>query len=428
MTMKKIQLYIAALFSLLIMSACNSYKDADDVSDVDYMTVDLKATSALSSLSSLDGLTVKFDNYTEDLHYTRTMKGTEMNVSGIIPGIYSITISGDVFDDNGVEYYVNGGVVNQPIYPGKATVDVAVNGLKISPLVFKEIYYACTRTAKNTPYILDEFYELYNNSTKTLYLDGLYFADLYPTTASTTKLPVWPTADGSNYCYANRVWKFPGTGTQYPLAPGESCVISEFAVNHKLEIYNPNSPIDQSSAEFEFNMGSTTYPDQPAVNMIHIFYKGKSEIGTVKQYLTSVFGGAYVVFQVPAGETWDPVNDTSLQTKDLSTTLATLYAKIPIKYVLDAVECGQNETMITAKRVPQVLDAGMTYVGSTYCGLSVSRKRATDSDGNVLIREDGTLMFQDTNNSTDDFDRGLIPMLRRYNTKMPSWNHTLSGE
>jgi len=39
--------------------------------------------------------------------------------------------------------------------------------------------------------------------------------------------------------------------------------------------------------------------------------------------------------------------------------------------------------------------------------------------------EDGTPILQDTNNSTDDFDRGVKPMLRRYGAKMPSWNHTL---
>jgi hypothetical protein len=424
--MKRFILYITALAVMIAMAACSSFKDADDASDVQYMSVDLKTTSALTTLSTLDGLTVKFDNYTDDIHYTRTMQGTEMNVTGIIPGIYTVTISGDVTDANGVEYYINGGVVNQPIYPGSATVNISVNGLKISPLIFKEIYYAGSKTATKANYFRDQFYEIYNNSTKTLYLDGIYFSDIYPTIATTT-LPTWPTEDGSNYCYGSRVWKFPGTGKQYPLAPGESCVISQFAANHQLAIYNPNSPVDCSSSEFEFNMNNKNFPDQPAVDMTHVFYNGKAAMGTVPQYLTSVMGGAYVIFQVPEGETWDPVNDPTMRTKDLGKSSATLYAKIPIKYVLDAVECGQNATMITGKRLPQVLDAGMTYVGSTYCGLGVARKQATDDSGNVLVREDGTLMFQDTNNSSDDFERGVVPQLRRYGTKMPSWNHTLLG-
>ncbi|HUN02100.1 MAG TPA: DUF4876 domain-containing protein, partial [Niabella sp.] len=63
--------------------------------------------------------------------------------------------------------------------------------------------------------------------------------------------------------------------------------------------------------------------------------------------------------------------------------------------------------------------AGMTYVGATYNGLGVARKKIAEN-------EDGTPVLQDTNNSTDDFDRGVVPMFRRYNSKMPSWNHTLN--
>lgn len=91
-----------------------------------------------------------------------------------------------------------------------------------------------------------------------MYLDGIYFANLTPGTA-TTKLPIWPEADGNNYAYGERVWKFPGNGTEYPLAPGESCIISQFAANHQLDIYNPQSPIDGSSSEFEFNMNNPNF-------------------------------------------------------------------------------------------------------------------------------------------------------------------------
>ncbi len=75
--------------------------------------------------------------------------------------------------------------------------------------------------------------------------------------------------------------------------------------------------------------------------------------------------------------------------------------------------------------MPAVLDAGMTYVGEGYNSQSVSRKLLTDDDGNVIYNEDGSIILQDTNNSTDDFDRNMVPTFRRYNTKMPSWNHTL---
>ncbi len=132
----------------------------------------------------------------------------------------------------------------------------------------------------------------------------------------------------------------------------------------------------------------------------------------------SVFGGAYVIFRVPAGEAYDPVNNPALKTRNLASTSTSVFAKIPIRYVLDAVEAGHNANMIAAKRVPSVLDAGMTYVGATYNSLGVARKVSD------LKNDDGTPIYIDTNNSTEDFERGVTPQFRRHGAKMPEWNHS----
>jgi hypothetical protein len=249
-------------------------------------------------------------------------------------------------------------------------------------------------------------------------LDGLHIANLAPSTA-TTSLPTWE--DGlENYVYAERVWKFPGNGTDYPLQPGESIIVAQHARNHQEA--NAASPVDLSGAEFEFYMGSTTYADMPAVNMDHVFYQGKADIGTVPQWLVSVFGGAYIIFKVPENETWDPVTtDWAVQ---LGTSSTTRYAKIPVDYVWDAVELGNNESMVNAKRVPGLLDAGMSWVGNIYCGLSVGRYFETDANGNPKKLENGSYIYMDTNNSTDDFERGLTPeqKMRRNGANVPSWN------
>ena len=72
-------------------------------------------------------------------------------------------------------------------------MNIEVQGLKVSPLIFKEIYYCGSRPEKGGVYFRDQFYEIYNNSADILYLDGIYFANLTPGTA-TTKLPIWPEA------------------------------------------------------------------------------------------------------------------------------------------------------------------------------------------------------------------------------------------
>ena len=416
--------YLLIISTCLTLSACNSFNDFEGVKEIAPISVDVALDFKTEQVTEIKDLTVKFDNYDEDLHYEKPVSGHQVEMNDILPGIYTVNVSGTGIDADGNEYYLNGSVVNHAIFQEGSSLSLTIKGLKISPLVFKEIYYACSRTPLNKPYIYEQFYEVYNNSSSMLYLDGIHFANLYPDKSS-TNLPLWPEEDGDNYVYALRVWKFPGNGTDYPLQPGESCVIAQFAVNHQLEIYNPASPVDNSSADFEFYMDNTNYTNAPAPDMEHIFYNGKAEKGTLKQYLTTVFGGAYVAFQIPEGETWDPVNDPNMQTRDLSTTKATLYAKIPIRYVLDAVEAIDNESKTNSKRLPSVLDAGITWVGTTYNGLGVCRKPSLDDNGNPIQRENGAYIYQDTNNSSDDFERGVTPVLRRNNAGMPEWNHTL---
>ena len=373
-----------------------------------------------------------FTNANTGLTVTAESENGIATATGLTPGLYNILANASLAVETNA-YILSGSASNVNLTTDGQEVTIAITATKESALIFKEIYYAgCTFPSPSASdpeatatYFRDQFYEIYNNSAQTQYLDGVYFANLVPGKSSTT-LPVWPESDGNNYAYAERVWRIPGNGTDYPLEPGESCVISQFAANHQLEIYNPNSPIDGSISEFEFNMNNATYPDQPAVDMIHIFYNGLASMGSIPQYLTSVFGPAIVIFRVPEGDNYDPVNDPNLKTTDLSKpNSSTYYAKIPISYVLDAVECIDNATAVNAKRVPAALDAGMTYVGSTYCGLSVARKPLTDENGEYMYNAVGALMFQDTNNSTDDFEGGVVPMIRRYDTGMPAWNHTL---
>ena len=397
-----------------LLSSCYDYKDINNTKEVRPLTLRVNAKFAEVSPASFDGLTITLENFRDGVSLSFPFAQTTMDIPDILPGIYTINISGKAKDTDGKQFYFNGSKVNYVLYPGVERIDIEVTNAPISPIVFKEIYYA----GSPERYFRDQFYEIYNNSDDVIYLDGIHFANLAPSKA-TKNLPVWPEEDKGRYVYGERLWKFPGSGREYPLKPGESCVISQFAANHKLDTYNPNSPVDCTSSDFEFNLNNPKFPDMPAFDMLHVFSDGKKEPGKLQQYLTSVFGGAYVIFRVPEGDDYDPVNNKDLQAQNLAVSHKVLYAKIPISYVLDAVEAGDNENMITAKRVPGVLDAGMTYVGATYNGLSVVRKK-------VATRPDGAPILQDSNNSTVDFERGLVPELRRYGAKTPAWNHLLN--
>lgn len=407
--MKKINIYLLALVALMATSCTKAFDNLSDATEVAPITLKFNLNVEAEDLVGYD-LTLKLTNYDENLEYV--IPATTTNIEAkVIPGIYTAVISGKGFSSNAEvsEYLMNGSLVNEPLTTNGKTYNMTVKAGIKGNIIFKELYFCGVPSY----YFRDQCYELYNNSNSVVYLDGLHLANLAPSTA-TTSLPTWE--DGlENFVYAERVWKFPGDGDDYPLQPGESIIVAQHAKNHQEA--NAASPVDLSGAEFEFYMGSTTYSDMPAVNMDHVFYQGKADIGTVPQWLVSVFGGAYVIFKVPENQTWDPVTtDWAVQ---LGTTSTTRYAKIPVEYVWDAVELGNNESMVNAKRVPGLLDAGMSWVGNIYCGLSVARHI---EEGKTL--DNGSYIYVDTNNSTDDFERGLTPeqRMRRNGAKIPSWN------
>jgi hypothetical protein len=395
--------------SMLLLMACDKVNSVLDVGEVEYVKLKIEAIPVLSNIESTAGLKVVLENYTEKYRIEKVLATDVLEIDSIIPGNYTITISGEL--ESGLDrYYLNGSMANRLLMPGSQDIQIPVDGAKVGPLAISEIFYAGTSPF----YFRNQFYEITNNSDETVYVDGLYFANLHPTIATTT-LPVWPAADKNTFVYAQRIWKIPGSGRDYPLQPGASFTIAQFAANHKLPQYNPDSPIDASLSEFEFNMDNPNFPDQPALDMQHVFYNGRAAKGGVPQYLTSVFGAAYVIFRVPQGEIYDPATDTDLQTRDLGTTSAMLYAKIPVKYVMDGVEAGHNESMIAAKRMASVLDAGMTWVGATYNSRGVRRKK-------VGTRADGSPILMDTNNSTEDFERQVVPAFRYYKQGVPTWS------
>lgn len=414
--MKTIKIYLLALTTLIVAGCTEAFDNLSNAKEIENISVNINVAMSIDDLLN-SKLTLQLTNYDENLVYTFPVDGNSVQATGIIPGIYTISVTGKGMSDVGFEYVLNGNLVNQAVLKNGENFNITVLGVKKSSLIFKELYFAGVPSY----YFRDQCYELYNNSSSTIYLDGIYIANLHPTTA-TTSLPTWED-EPDKFVYGARVWKFPGNGTDYPLQPGESVVLAQHAINHKA--VNEKSPVDLSIAEFEFYMGSTVYADQPAINMDHVFYQGKSGTGSIQMWLVSVFGGAYVIFSVPDDVTWDPVNDPQWSAVPVGTTSKTPYAKIPVEYVLDAVELGNNESMVNAKRIPGVLDAGMSWVGTIYCGLGVCRHFEMDEEGNPKTMEDGSYIYMDTNNSTDDFERGVVPEIRRNGAKMPSWSHSL---
>lgn len=401
--------------------SCASFDDVKDIKEVEPVTVTIKASSLVEAVPSVAGMTITMDNNAEDFHYSATLTGPTMVVEGILPGIYTINIGGRALGDDGQIYKMNDSKISYAILADSVST-FTLRGVTESPLLFKEVFYANCKNASGGNYLFAQFCEIYNNSEFTINLDGLYFCDLSPgaATSSSYATKYSPERDLTQYAYGIRIWQVPGAGENYPLAPGESFVIVQRA-----QLHTTLNPVkDYSHAEFEFWMPSAgAATNFPAPNMTHIYLNNSASPGTLQQYLLPVAGPAIAIFRVPPGETFDPLNmDNQIGQLNTSEVITSYVAKIPISWVLDAVECGGNAQLANYKRVPGVLDSGMAWVEleeddpAIYNNLSIARKVAEETGPN------GELRLIDDNNSTTDFETKRDPQFRRYGVGKPSWS------
>lgn len=396
--MKKTTLLIAAAVMALLASSCRK----DEVVPV---TVSVSVDeSALVDVPLPESYEVTLTNLSTAETRTATTENLSATFASIVPGLYSVSVLSSASED-GIAYYYSGSLASVNFSADGQKETVAVSSTESSALVLKEIYY----TNSGDYYIREQFYEVYNNSTATVYLDGLCIAEaIYYNYDGVTPYN-FEIENPENYAFVQYVWQIPGSGSDYPLAPGESVVIAQWATNHSLETLNPGSAIgDLSSAEFEALTGaSTTYDgmvltDNAAINMLN-----PVSAYSRPQWMTTSSGASMIIFY-PEGE----LNSNNMIAAE------GLYGgarEIPLEWIVDGVNCIADETKLQNRTLPDLIDAGALWCSAAYSGESLARKVAE-------TRADGTVVYMDTNNTSNDFEVMTKPEIRRNGAKIPSWN------
>jgi hypothetical protein len=188
--------------------------------------------------------------------------------------------------------------------PANASRDVPMVAARRGSLIISEIFPFNSPASTNLGYGMGNYFEVYNNSDTTVYLDGVSIA--------TTPLflhggwPEYPCPQfnlaarmDSTYLHIGNVSnRFPGSGRDFPLRPGEGRVVATDAINHALAAPGMEQ-LDLSQAHFE-NVGSDADTDNPfATNMIRVTSSfGPFGRGTI--YNTSNI--AYVLIRAGANE------------------------------------------------------------------------------------------------------------------------------
>ena len=324
---------------------------------------------------------------------SQTVNLTETNgVINLVQGQYDVLIRGKVTNEQNC-YLQGTGKID--LYANQATV-FTLTKIYESALIFKTIYTAGGKAG----YTQDSYFEIVNNSDEVQYLDGVI---MFSASAGQKNANAWQAAGITDMYPMNQgsVICFPGEGTDYPLQPGQSVLVANDATAH--DTLSNGTHSDLSNADFEVyldysKMGDVDYD---ATNMDVLFYNN----AYMRAFGLGFFSSAMILAK-PIGMTAAEYasSETYLQTTPGSSS-TTLNLVMPSAFVLDAVEVwDKDETEHYSTFLPK--DDAQGFLGvEAWAGKAITRKVAKTVNGRVY--------YQDTNNSSEDFE--LADQVGTYN-------------
>lgn len=392
---------VATLLLGLDLSACR--KDRFGELEKASVTVKVKypstysqpmAGSASVTITSIDDASVKS---------ATTNSNGEAAFTDVLPGNYNIAVSKSLTVEEAKPLTGFGTAISLNALQGNVTIangqnpvyELTLQGSAAGNIVFKEVYYTGSKTSMGGTYFSDQFIELYNNATDTIYLDSLCIADAYGNAGliNPGSLPT-PFNTDNSAVYVSSIWRITGTGKQHALAPGKSIIIAQDGVNHKDPLLNPNSPVDLSTAEWEtYNERPDNRDvDAPAVpNLEKVYYNGGFD------WNVPVFGAGLVIFKA---------NFNTLEQVAIPGSTQPARIKIPNSIIIDGFEGLKDGGAGSFKRIPPAVDAGFVFADDTYNMQSFRRKTTTTINGRRVL--------QDTNNSGNDFEKIATPTPKKF--------------
>jgi hypothetical protein len=317
-------------------------------------------------------------------------------ISGLAAGIYNVSVSNSLTESEAetqtgvAQVIVLSAVENNVSVIADVQMELDLQGTPLGGLIFKEVYYSGSKTLEDKYYFSDQYYEIYNNSTDVIYADQLCIGVVNAWTSKATISP-WIAAYPEKQSIES-FWIVPGSGTEHPINPGESIIIAQDGIDHQTDpLGNPNSPVNLGDADFETYVvrDDNRDLDAPAVPNMELGYATTTGI----DWLTSVFGCGYVLFRVDGDI--DAYIAANKATRPESTT-STEYVLINNSMIEDAFQAYRDDSETGMPKLHPVNDAGFTFdPNGTYSGKCVRRR--------VKAVINGRTVYQDTNNSTNDF-------------------------
>lgn len=354
-----------------------------------------------------------------------------VSFSELTAGSYNLTVVSEKY---------SGSKNDVPVSSNETTeVDLPLSIIKFNEgLVVKEVFYSGHNYEfdfASATLMKDQFIELFNNSDKILYLDGLCIADIWTgATADMESAPTIPFLQDEsmdhNFVYADVVIRIPGSGQEHALQPGESFLIATNAINFKEELKRAGiemgmqdmlTPdllahiIDLSVADMETyavdflaeqgREGNAFFDlDNPSVpNMENVYFGEHKDF-----FFMDMSGAAPIVFKEERLLSKADIVKYTYQQKDNPVKSEMMLMKIPVEWVIDGADFVNNAESSRWKRLPFSIDAGFGFIPNDNGTLTnFSQKRKVDSDKSTEL---GRCVLADTDNTTNDFEPTNPPL------------------
>ncbi len=387
---------------LLLAAATMTMASCDDDPGVQNVGVSVVLTLPSDvDASALEDVKYTFHNVSTGSDYTFG-KDEALNV---LPGLYDISYEAHYILPNGNKATLRANAQSVNITAGQTSVSLSTySNIETDDLIITEIFYTGTVTSTGKQYNGDQYVKLYNNTDHVIYADGLTFFESKFLT--TQKLDFTPDIMAQAVT-VDALYTVPGSGKDHPVQPGEYFILADAGMDHHTG--NPLS-FDMSHADFEWydvsSSPSNMDIDTPTPNLDKWYCYTKS------YFLLHNRGfKAYGIARIPVDKdtylkdyyyTYDYELVTAAGTFPMSQDAY----RLPNEWIVDVVNLSVESEYQWTVTTP-ALDSGWSYCGTidkdkTRYFRAVRRKL-------LHITEDGRAIFQDTNNSSADFNGHVIP-------------------
>ena len=385
------------------------------------------------------GFDVTLRNAQTNSVFTATTDADGMAYFDVTPGIYEASASARRSAE-GYAYIFNGTSGQITVLNGRATaVSIAMKQARTSQLVIKELYCGgCIKDDGTTQFHFDKCVILYNNSALPASLSNLCIGAAAPANAHANNknydadgrlvyeadgfIPVW-----------NGLWYFPAT---LEVAPYERVVVNIHGAIDNTQTVSQS--VNYANADYycmydpESGYVNTSYYPTPADVIPTSHYLKAIVYGLGNGWPFSNTSPALVLFQTKGITPRDYVADAAnLWYNAATVNQVNACVKVPNDWIIDAMEVysAANKTN-SVKRLTADIDAGYVWLtnfqghtlyrnvdreatealpendGRLVYGYALGVDGVTDPSGidaEASLRQGAHIIYQDTNNSTNDF-------------------------